>query len=170
MDPVAFQPWFVLVHVLSVLAFVLLHGASAMVALRLRSEREPARIRALLELSTASLGGATAALLVILASGIVAGIVGGWWTSGRLWLWVSVALFIGVGVAMSVIAVPHFDAVRRAVGLTTRGDRPGDAIPAAAPGEDDLAALLASRRPAVSAAIGLGGLGVITWLMQFKPW
>jgi len=159
----------VLVHVLSVLAFVLLHGISAGVAFRLRSEREPARIRALLELSTASLGGATAALLVILASGIVAGIVGGWWTSGRLWLWVSVALFIGVGVAMSVVAVPHLDAVRRAVGLPSRSDRPGEPIPATA-GDDELAALLMSRRPVVSAVIGLGGLGLITWLMQFKPW
>jgi len=168
MDPVAFQPWFVLIHVLSVLAFVLLHGASATVAFRLRSEREPARIRALLELSTASLGGATAALLLILASGIVAGIVGGWWTSGKLWLWASLALFIAVGVAMSVVAVPHLNAVRRAVGLPTRDDRPGEPIPA--PGADELAALLVSRRPAVSAAIGLGGLGVITWLMQLKPW
>jgi hypothetical protein len=170
MDPVAFQPWFVLVHVLSVLAFVLLHGASAMVALRLRSEREPARIRALLELSTASLGGATAALLLILASGIVAGIVGGWWTSGRLWLWVSLALFVAVGVAMSIVAVPHLNAVRRAVGLPTRDDRPGEPMAAAEAGADELAALLMSRRPTVSATIGLGGLAVITWLMQFKPW
>lgn len=170
MDPVVLQPWLVLIHVLSVLAFVLLHGASATVAFRLRSEREPARIRALLELSTASLGGATAALLLILASGIVAGIVGGWWTSGMLWLWVSVALFIAVGVAMSVVAVPHLNAVRRAVGLPTRDDRPGEPVPPVAVGDDELAAILMSRRPAVSAAIGLGGLGVITWLMQFKPW
>jgi hypothetical protein len=170
MDPVVLQPWLVLIHVLSVLAFVLLHGASATVAFRLRSEREPARIRALLELSTASLGGATAALLLILASGIVAGIVGGWWTSGMLWLWVSVALFIAVGVAMSVVAVPHLNAVRRAVGLPTRDDRPGEPVPLVAVGDDELAAILMSRRPAVSAVIGLGGLGVITWLMQFKPW
>jgi hypothetical protein len=170
MDPVVLQPWLVLIHVLSVLAFVLLHGASATVAFRLRSEREPARIRALLELSTVSLGGATAALLLILASGIVAGIVGGWWTSGMLWLWVSVALFVAVGVAMSVVAVPHLNAVRRAVGLPTRDDRPGDPVPLVAVGDDELAAILMSRRPAVSAAIGLGGLGVITWLMQFKPW
>jgi hypothetical protein len=170
MDPVVLQPWLVLIHVLSVLAFVLLHGASATVAFRLRSEREPARIRALLELSTVSLGGATAALLLILASGIVAGIVGGWWTSGMLWLWVSVALFVAVGVAMSVVAVPHLNAVRRAVGLPTRDNRPGDPVPLVAVGDDELAAILMSRRPAVSAAIGLGGLGVITWLMQFKPW
>jgi hypothetical protein len=41
---------------------------------------------------------------------------------------------------------------------------------AAEAGADELAALLMSRRPTVSATIGLGGLAVITWLMQFKPW
>ena len=169
MIPASLQPWFVLVHVLSVLAFVLFHGASAMVALRLRSESEPARIRALLELSSATLGGAYGALILILVTGIVAGIVGGWWTSGRLWLWASVGLFIAVSVAMSVIAVPYLNTVRRAVGLPTRDDRPGEPLAPRAT-DTELGALLLSRRPAVSAAVGLGGLALITWLMMFKPW
>jgi hypothetical protein len=83
MDPSTLRPWLTFLHVAGVLVFVLFHGASAVVALRLRSERDPARVRTLLELSTASQGGAYAGLGVLLLAGIASGIVGGWWTAGR---------------------------------------------------------------------------------------
>ena len=42
-----FYPWIVLVHVTGVLLFFIAHGAPAMVGLRLRNERDPARVLAL---------------------------------------------------------------------------------------------------------------------------
>lgn len=169
MDLTGLRPWFVLSHVLGVLAFVLVHGASAAVALRLRSERDPVRIRALLELSNAYLTWAYGALTVLLVSGIGAGIAGGWWTSGRLWLWVSVGLLVAIFVGMYGVATPHFDALRHAVGLPTFKDVREHRDPPPPATESALATLVDSRRPAVVALIGLGGISLITGLMVLKP-
>ena len=169
MDVTGLRPWFILSHVLGVLGFVLVHGASAIVAFRLRSERDPARVRALLELSNAYLNWAYGALMVLLVSGIGAGIVGGWWTSGRLWLWASVGVLVAIFVGMYGVATPHFDALRHAVGLPTYQDvRQHRDLPPPATA-DELASLLDSRRPAAVALIGLGGIGLIAGLMVLKP-
>jgi hypothetical protein len=168
-DLTALRPWLILVHVLAVLGFVLVHGASASVAFKLRGERDPVRVRALLELSNAYLTWAYLALLVLLVSGIVAGFAGDWWTSGRLWLWLSVALLIAVIVGMYVVAAPYFESLRHAVGLPTYADVRNGLDPPPPASEAELALLLASPRPAIVAAIGLGGISLIASLMVLKP-
>jgi hypothetical protein len=83
--------WLIFLHVLGVFAFLLAHGASAAVAFKPRRERrcgcKPERIRPLLELSqgtTAVMGGS---LVVVLGTGVAAGILGNWW--GQYWIWAS---------------------------------------------------------------------------------
>ena len=49
-------PWIVFVHVAAAFLFVLGHGASMWVSDQIKRERDPARIRPLLELSSRSLG------------------------------------------------------------------------------------------------------------------
>jgi len=169
MDLTPLRPWLVLTHVLAVLAFVLLHGASASVAFRLRGERQPDRVRALLELSNAYLNWMYGALVILLLSGIAAGIVGGWWTSGRLWLWASLGLLVAVFVGMYAIAAPYFESLRHAVGLATYQDIREQRDPPPPVTDGELATLLESRRPAVVAMIGLGGIALITGLMVLKP-
>ncbi len=93
-------PWIVLVHVTGMTLFFIAHGAPAMVSLRLRNERDPARVLALLDLARWSMGRtAGIALLVGFVAGIVAGFVGGWW--GHLWIWLALAIFVGVSLAMT---------------------------------------------------------------------
>lgn len=169
MDLTPLRPWLVLTHVLAVLAFVLLHGASASVAFRLRGERKPERVRALLELSNAYLNWMYGALAVLLLSGIAAGIAGGWWTSGRLWLWLSVGLLVAIFAGMYSVATPYFDGLRHAVGLPTYQDVREKRDPPLPAADSELATLLSSRRPAAIALIGLGGIGLITGLMVLKP-
>ncbi len=48
--------WLIFLHVLGVFGFLLTHGASAIMTLQLRKERDLMRIRALLDLSSNSLG------------------------------------------------------------------------------------------------------------------
>ncbi len=159
-------PWLVFLHVLSVLFFMLGHGASAAVALRLRAESEPARLGALLDLSRWALNIAGWSLLGILVTGIAAGIIGSWLSSG--WFWVSLALLVVVGGLMTPLGRGYFDQVRQAVGVPTgRRKKDADAPPALGPSE--LAVVLRSPRPLITSAIGLSGLAVLLWLMMFKP-
>jgi hypothetical protein len=164
-----FHSWLVLVHILGVFGFLIAHGASVAVAFRLRSEREPARIRALLDLSSSYLNALYLMFLVLLVGGILAGVSGGWWTSGKLWIWVALVVLVGIAIGMYVVALPFFNNVRHAVGLATyqdaqKGLPPPEPLPAG-----QLETLLSSPAPITTAAIGFGGIVIIAWLMVLKP-
>ena len=83
-----FYPWVVFIHVAAAFLFVMGHGASMWTSDQIRRERDPARIRALLELSGRSLGLVYGALLTLLIAGIAAGIMGGYFSKG--WIWAAI--------------------------------------------------------------------------------
>ncbi len=160
--------WIVYLHVLATFAFLLAHGVSSVVALRLRNQRDPALARAWLELNAS--GGVMAALygslLTLLVSGIISGFLGDWWGSG--WIWLSLLLLIGIIVAMFLLGSRNYSQVRKALGMAWFDGRKAQPPGAPAPA-DEIEALLA-KAPAVSlAVIGFGGIAVILWLMMFKP-
>lgn len=159
-------PWLVVIHLIGAFAFVAGHGVSMHTSIRLRSERDPARVAALLDLSGASLGLVYIGLLLLLGGGIAAGFVGGHW--GRLWIWVSLILLIGVAVFMYVVATPYYASLRRAVGQRAQGDK-DDAPPPEPLPTNELAALLVSSRPLLLAVVGGVVLVVIIGLMYLKP-
>ena len=166
MDLTPYLPWLKFLHITGAIVFVAGHGVSMAVAFRLRQEREPARMLAMLDLSAASLGVATIGLLVLLVAGIVDGLVAGYF--GRLWIWVALIGLIAIGSSMTPLASGHFNAIRAALGQRTRGMKPTDPEPTPRP-TDEVMALTMSNRPQVLALIGGGGLLVILWLMTFKP-
>jgi hypothetical protein len=159
-------PWFALLHLLGAFAFVLGHGASAMVAIRLREERSPERVRALLDLSSSSLTVMYIGLLVLLVGGIAAGFAGGYW--GRLWIWTSLGLLVAITVAMYPLGSLHYAKVRRAVGMPTFQDKKDAPLPEPVPAAE-LDTLLASNQPLLLTVIGGGGLVIILFLMILKP-
>lgn len=169
MDLTAWLPLLRVVHVLAAFAFVLVHGASAMVAFKLRGERDRTRIQALLELSNAYLNWLYLAFLVLLVAGILAGIAGGYWTSGRYWLWASLGVLIAIVVAMYLLATPHFDALRHALGMPTYDDARKKLEPPPPASDEELARLLGSARPMQAAGVGIGGIAIITAMMMLKP-
>lgn len=75
--------WVVFLHILGALVLFMAHGASAVMAFRLRREQNLDRMRALLELSAAALPVMWIGLLTLLVAGIVAGSMGGWWSTLR---------------------------------------------------------------------------------------
>lgn len=164
-----FRPWLNLVHVLAVMAFVLVHGASGLLALRIRRERDRERIATMVQLSSSFLVWGWIALAVLFFSGILAGIAGGWWTSGRLWIWVSLVVFIAVTVLMTPIASSYMESVRHAVGLASIQDqrKKREAPPPAS--DEELALILDSSKPVWAAVVGVAGIVILTWLMMFKP-
>ena len=159
------QPWLVFAHILGAFTFVLAHGVSMFVAVRIRNERDHARVAALLDLSKSAVTVAAFAVIFLLITGIAAGFVGNWW--GQRWIWASLAILILLWAYMSFRGTMYHDAVRRTVGTigiyhhTVTAPPPAD--PAAA------AALLAASRAVELATVGGIGLIAILYLMVFKP-
>jgi len=147
--------WWKFLHVLGALGFLAAHGTTAAVALRLRRERDPARIRLLLGLSRSTRPWMSISLMLLIAAGLIAGFEGHLWDRG--WIWASLILLVVLIVAAFPLAVPYYVRVRRAV--AEGSDTP--------PGE--LASLLLSPRPIVIAVTETLGLIVIVWLMVLKP-
>ena len=159
------QPWLVFAHVLGAFTFVLAHGVSMFVAVRIRMEPDHARVAALLDLSRSAVAIAAFAVLFLLFTGVAAGFVGDWW--GQRWIWTSLAILILLWGYMSFRGTRYLDSVRHAVGSVgvydKKGTEPPPADPAAA------AVLLASSRASELATVGGIGLIAILYLMVFKP-
>ena len=66
--------WLVFLHVLSAIAFFLLHGTSAAMAFQLRKETNFDRIRAMLDLSQSTIGGMAISFLIMGLTGVGAAI------------------------------------------------------------------------------------------------
>jgi hypothetical protein len=158
--------WLILIHVVSSFLFFMAHGLSIGVALRLRYESQPDRLRALLELSEASRLSVRVSLIFVLLSGIGGGFMGNWWSMG--WIWVSLGLMIVVTVVMMRGVSPYFHKLRKAAGSDyIEGGKKHPAQPVNAA---ELETLLKTASHMQSmAAIGTGIMVVILFLMRFKP-
>ncbi|MDQ2965594.1 MAG: hypothetical protein M3R57_07075 [Chloroflexota bacterium] len=159
-------PWVVFVHVAAAFLFFMGHGASMWVSDQVRRERDPVRIRALLDLSSASLGLVYGSLVTLLVAGIVAGIMGGHF--GRLWIWASLVVLVVTIVLMYLLGSRYYGRVREAVGVRSYFS-PKDAPDPTPASPEELAALLDSRRPDVIGLVGIVALLILLWLMYFKP-
>lgn len=158
--------WVIFIHVVSAFLFAAGHGVSMVVAFKLRRERDRARIAALLDISELSTWVALIGFLALLASGIVAGIMLG--SFDRAWIWISLALLIGIAVAMTPLGAAYFNRIRHAIGQRTRAIKKDQPDPVAV-SDEELARLLDTRRPELLLLIGGGGFLVILWLMMFRP-
>jgi hypothetical protein len=158
--------WIVFAHVLGAFLFAAGHGVSLFVAFRVRRERDPARIGALLDASGGALIAAYVGLLILVVAGVLAGIV--LQSFGRWWIWVALAALIAISIAMTPLGINYFNGIRMAIGQRTRDlkDTDPDPVPVSA---SELATILASRRPEQLLAVGGGGFLVILYLMMFKP-
>ena len=159
-------PWIVFLHVAATFGFVLAHGASAAAAFTLRRERNLERIRALLSLSTSTFNVMYISLLVLLVSGVTAGVMGKFW--GYIWIWAALGVLIALMVGMTIFGTGFYGQVRKAVGLEFFENwRPHPPIEPASAEEID--SLLSRSQPVFLTLLGYGGLLIILWLMMFKP-
>ncbi len=143
-----------LLHLVGAFGFVAAHGATAAVALKLRRERAPERIRALLDLSRSTRGFMYLSLVVLLIGGIANGFVLHVWDRG--WIWAAIVLLALLIAVAFPLALPYYVSIRRTV---------SEREPAA----ERLEALLSSQRPLVILWVETLGIVLIVWLMVFKP-
>lgn len=158
--------WIIFLHVISGFLFFMAHGVSIGIALWLRRERQPERLRPLLELSDASRRAVHLSLMVLLLSGIAGGIMLKWWRMG--WIWVSLVLMILITVVMFRVVSPYFHRLRKAVGSPYKEN--GKQHPALPPASlTEIEAVLNSANMQGMAVIGIAILSFIVYLMRFKP-
>ena len=163
------HPWLVYAHVMGAFAFAAGHGVSATMAFRLRRERDPIRIGAILDMSLYSVSPTSLmsiGFVVLLLSGVAAGFEGAYW--GRAWIWTSIVLLVVVTGLMTPFAALHYNKVRAGVGQKAPRDK-SDAPPPTPLPADQLEPLLLSPRPWQLAAVGGIGFALVVYLMVFKP-
>ncbi|HEU5224953.1 MAG TPA: DUF2269 family protein [Actinomycetota bacterium] len=151
--------WWKFLHVAGVIAFVMFHGVSMMVALQLRRERDRGRIATMTQLSGSSLRGMYVALLWLIVFGVIAGIQGEWWNDG--WFWISVGLLVVAIAEMSAVARPYYERVKEAIEVRPSG------VPRRS--DEELDEILRSPIGLWNTVFGIAVLAAIAWLMIFKP-
>lgn len=151
--------WWVFLHIAGAFGFLMAHGVSAYVTLRLPKERDPTRVSQLLELSASSVGFMWNSIGLLLIGGIAAGFTGHFWGQG--WIWAAIVVLVVVMAAMYAMGTTWAKRLRTIssamVGGTEAVSRP------------QFEEILRSKRPYTIAAIGFVGLLAILWLMIFKP-
>lgn len=151
--------WWVFLHIAGVFGFLMAHGVSVYVTLRLPKEREPARVSQLLELSASSVGFMWNSIGALLVGGIAAGFTGHFWGQG--WIWAAIVVLVLVMAAMYAMGTTWAKRLRTISGAMAGGTQ--------AVSDAQFDEILRSKRPYTIAAIGFVGLLVILWLMIFKP-
>ena len=138
-------PWLLVLHVVSVLAFLAIHGVSMGVWWRVRRERDRVKLAPLLDLSAGFITPMLLAGLLIIVSGILVGIAGAWWFNGQSWLWVSIGLLVVIVAVMTPLISVPMTGLRRGLGMPSRADGTAGIVPA--PVDDaELDRLLRDRR------------------------
>lgn len=151
--------WWVFLHIAGAFGFLMAHGVSAYVTLRLPKERDPARVSQLLELSASSVGFMWNSIGLLLIGGIAAGFTGQFWGQG--WIWAAIVILLVVMAAMYAMGTTWAKRLRTISGAMVGGTE--------AVSRSQFEEILRSKRPYTIAAIGFVGLLAILWLMIFKP-
>jgi hypothetical protein len=151
--------WWVFIHIVGVLGFLLAHGVAVAVLLALRRERDPSRIRVLLALSGQSAAAFYWSFLVLLGGGLAAATWGHWWSAA--WPWIALGVLFGLTMFMYFLAKPYYERIRRLMAIQAGG---GTAV-----GEAEIAAATAGPIPVLISAAGSAGLVAIVYLMVLKP-
>lgn len=151
--------WWVFLHIAGVFGFLMAHGVSAYVTIKLPRERDPARVIHLLEFSASSVGFMWNSIGLLLVGGIAAGFTGRFWGQG--WIWAAIVVLVLVMAAMYAMGTTWAARLRTISAAMAEGTT--------AVSHEQFDELLRSRRPYTIAGIGFVGLLVILWLMIFKP-
>ncbi len=151
--------WLVALHLLGLVIFVMCHGVAMFVAFRIRTERNRDVIGALLDLSSRANQAMYVGLVLLLIGGL-----GAAWNASLLlapWVVASYVVLIATLVFMAAAGSGFYYPLREELRGTEKLARLDD--------EALFAKLAASRRPELLAAVGMGALAILVWLMVLKP-
>jgi len=141
--------WLKFIHLLSVGAFLFVHGITGGVSFLLRGPVSGST-RSLLRLSQISGQASQPAILLVLITGVWMTFAGHW--ASYVWPWLALGVLIASFGIMVFIARPYYMARDAAKGA-----------------DDEVAAKLKLTRPDLAAGVGVISLVIIFALMTFKP-
>ena len=150
--------WWKFIHLVGVVAFMAAHGTSMAATVMVRRMRDPQRISGVLQLSATTVLAFYVSTLVLLVGGIGAGVQGRWFEQG--WIWLSVGLFVAIGILMFPMARGYFRRIRTVIELMESGT---------AVTQEDFVRVLNSGNPMVTVATGSVVILLIVYLMVLKP-
>jgi hypothetical protein len=156
--------WWLWAHIVFVAGFLLSHGMSAAMGLRLRQEKSSDAIRGLTRLSKQTNNFTYGFLLLIMLTGISMGFQNDWWRFA--WIWVALGvLIIAIG-AMNGLSRPYHN-VRVAAGIQAPRSRGNG--PAVAASSEQLEQVVARANPWPISIVGAVAILILIWLMVLKP-
>src|SRR6266511_1183180 len=151
--------WWVLLHLTGVFVFLVAHGVSVGVLFRLRRERDPSKVAALLELSAGSVRAFYGGLVILLVGGFAAVATGHLWS--KPWFWIALGVLVLASVGMVLMATPYY----RRVGFVSRAMVGGtEAVT-----KEQFDEVLRDNRSNSVAAMGSVALAIILYMMVMKP-
>ena len=149
-------------HIFGAVLFFISHGATALGMFRVRDNRHPEAVRALMGLRATQLWGFGVGFLLMGLSAIALGVMNGSW--GRFWMWGSTVIFFIIWTVMGFWGRGYYDAIEMALDPNSE-----KAQKAKKPETRSLDEVIESGRPILLAWIGIGGTAIILWLMMYKP-
>lgn len=126
----------------------------------IRAERDRHRIAGLLDFSTRTVIPMYVSLAMVVGTGLWMGFEVAHYFSQR-WYWWSLVLLVVTGLLMWFVAKPLTERIRAACDIRPSG------VPRVS--DEELGEILGSSRTHVVTAIGVIGLGLILYLMVFRP-
>lgn len=158
--------WLVFIHVLSAITFFLSHGAAAAMVFKVRSEKDFARIRAMLDLSVSTFQIYMLSFTLMGLTGLTMPFLIHIWN--KAWIWLSIILILFVVVWMGLVNEKQIKQLRRLVGLPyMQGFNEFPAEQPASP--EEVAVFLKTINPTSWVIVGYGIPTIVLWLMVFKP-
>lgn len=137
-----------------------IHGASMYVLYVVRNETDRKRIETLMGFSAKTVIPMYVTLLTVVGTGLwMAFVVTGWF--GQVWYWLSLGLLALITALMWFVARPFGKRILAACEIRPTG------VPRRS--DEELGLILHSQRTNVITAMGIIGLGLILYLMVFKP-
>ena len=158
--------WLIFLHVLSALTFFLAHGSSAAMILKVRNEKDIARIRAMLDMSESTLEVMFISFLIMGLTGLALPFLIHIWDKG--WIWYSIVLMVFVFIWMVWSSERTYKVLRKLVGLPYR--QGSKEYPAEPPADaEKIVSHLKNIKVMPILVVGYGIPAIVLWLMVFKP-
>lgn len=152
--------WIRFIHIASGIGFMAIHGASMVVLYVVRNETDRKRIENLMAFSAKTVLAMYVSLGTVVGSGLWLGFaVPGWFS--QLWYWLALGLLALITLLMWLVARPFGKRVLAACEIRPSG------VPRVS--DEELSEILHSQKTNVITVMGVVGLGLVLYLMVFKP-